>query len=158
MTDCTTNFLSPTGFRVSVNRKYTPKLEMLAQTVQHPATNIDFVEIPYRRAGISTAGAKMSFGEVTFDVIMDEKMLAYQEMFDWMKFLVENESKLSQDRASYSEIQLFILNSSNNSNRSIIYHNAHPSLLGDIQFASTSGEVQYLTFPVSFQFDYWELK
>ena len=46
----------------------------------------------------------MSFGEVTFDVIMDEKMLAYQEMFDWMKLLVENESKLSQDRASYSEI------------------------------------------------------
>jgi hypothetical protein len=96
---------------------------------------------------------------------MDENMNVYQEIYDWMRRLVEEEYKSNTGRmyannaesiGSFCDINVSVLTSHNNVSRTIKYVNALPTTLGDVQFAATN-QGDYITFPVSFRFDYFEL-
>ena len=95
---------------------------------------------------------------------MDEKMNVYQEIYEWMERLVETKHRANTGRlyreadtlSTYCDIRVSVLSSHNNVSRVLKYVNAMPSSLGNITFASTQ-EGQYITFPVSFKFDYFEL-
>lgn len=159
--ECGTNFLQPNGFRVVINRENYANLEFFAQGVQHPDLNIDTSEVNFRKATpIPFAGESLQFGQLTFDVLMDEDMNVYQELYLWFEGMVEFNHRLNitQDPTppSYQDITLFVLTSSNNPNRAFKYVNATPINLGNINFSATStGE--YITFPVTFRFDYFTL-
>ena len=161
---CDPTYLAPTGFKISVDRKNYPNIQFFAQQVQHPSMDMTTTEIPYRRVGtIVTPGDTLSFGTLTMDVLMDENMNVYQEMYDWMRRLVQEKHKANtgrmfsgeDDLASYCDITVSVLTSSNNISRSFKYINGLPISLGDITFASTQ-EGQYITFPMSFRFYYFE--
>lgn len=155
--DCTNNFLAPSGFRVVINRKSYGTLTMMAQQVVHPQLTMQSVDMPYRRSNIVLAGDTLQFSEVSFDFLMDEGMVGYTEVYDWMERSVETPHKLSDDRTEpsfYADIEVFVLTSSNNVNKSIKYLNCTPSTLGTVSFSST-GDTQYITFPVTFAFDYF---
>jgi len=158
------NFLAPTGFRVIISREYYPHLQYFAQSISHPAMEVPATEVPYKRMGsIPFLGDKLEFGTVTFDLVMDEDMKAYEEVYDWMKRMVEDEHQTSGRMVSpsgpapsYCDIRAIILSSQNNKNRELHYKNALPISLGNIEFASTN-DGQYITFPITFRFDYFEI-
>lgn len=155
--DCTTNFLVPSGFRVVINRKNYGTLTMMAQQVTHPSITMTGVELPYRRTPITLAGDTLQFSEVNFDFLMDENMLGYTEVYDWMKRSVEEEHQLREkatEVSTYADIEMFVLTSSLNVNKSLRYINCTPTSLGNVSF-TTTGDTNYLTFPVTFQFDYF---
>jgi len=91
-------------------------------------------------------------------------MNVYQEIYDWMRRLVEQQHKANtgrmfsgeDDLSSYCDITVSVLTSHNNISRTIKYTNALPTSLGDITFAATQ-DGQYITFPATFRFDYFEL-
>jgi len=163
---CDPTYLAPTGFKVALDRKNYPNIQFFAQQVQHPSMDMNATEVPYRRVGnIVTPGDTLSFGTVSMDILMDENMNVYQEIYDWMKRLVEEEHKANTGRmrttdadaqASYCDIRISVLTSHNNISRTIRYTNALPTSLGDVTFAATQ-DGQYITFPASFRFDYFEL-
>ena len=160
-----TNYLQPTGFKLSINRKYFPNLEYFAQSVMHPDTQISALEIPYKRIGsIPFTGDKLVYGELTAMIIMDEDLSAYSEMYNWIKSFVEapdikpSEAKDGDKGPSEADITLSILTSHNNVAKKIIYRNAFPTLLGDVNFEASTGDVQYITFPISFRFTYFEIE
>ena len=162
MTDNITNFnyLSPTGFKVVVGRENYKHLQYFAQSVQHPGLEVQGIEVPYKRTNVSFTGNFIQNSTLTMDILIDENMESYKEMYDWMLRMVNEEHELVSPRgaivpSSYADITVSILTSANNPNRFIKYRNAFPTSLGDIQFAATStGE--YIVFPVSFKFDYFE--
>lgn len=157
MTDCTNNFLAPSGFRVVIDRKNYGSLTMMAQQVVHPQITMQAVELPYRRTAIALAGDNLQFSEVSFDFLMDENMVGYSEVYDWMERSVEQKHKLKSDRdevSFYADVEVFVLTSSLNVNKSIKYINCTPTTLGTVTFAST-GDTTYITFPVTFAFDYF---
>jgi len=162
---CDPTYLAPTGFKIALDRKNYPNVQFFAQQVLHPAMDMTTTEIPYRRVGsIVTPGDTLSFGSVTMDVLMDENMNVYQEIYDWMRRLVEQQHKANtgrmfsgeDDLSSYCDITVSVLTSHNNISRTIKYTNALPTSLGDITFAATQ-DGQYITFPATFRFDYFEL-
>ena len=102
MTDCTNNFLAPSGFRVVIDRKNYGSLTMMAQQVTHPQITMQAVELPYRRSAIALAGDNLQFSEVSFDFLMDENMVGYSEVYDWMERSVEQKHKLKSDRDEVS--------------------------------------------------------
>ena len=53
---------------------------------------------------------------------------------------------------------LSILSSHNNKIRQIKYNDSLPVSLGDMTLESTSGDVQFITFPATFRFSTFELK
>jgi hypothetical protein len=81
----TTNFLQPNAFKLTINRKNFPNLEFFCQSFLHPDTTTAAVEVPYQRiSNIPMPPDKISFGELTCMVILDEEMNSYTEMHNWM--------------------------------------------------------------------------
>lgn len=165
MSELTTNinYLQPTGFKVVIDRKKFGNLEFFAQSIDHPNVSIPAAEIPFRRANIHMAGDKLTFGQLSANIILDENMSAYTEMYDWVKRLVEEENvtkydtRYSNDPTTAIDISVIVLSSSNNQVKKIKYIDCVPTDIGNIGFQATTSDVQYLTFPVTFAFSYFEI-
>lgn len=156
------NYLQPTSFKLLIDRKHYPNLEFFAQSVSHPSMQMTGVESRYQKIAVPLPGDNLQFSELTADIILDEDMNSYTEMFNWMRRNLDNItfnplSRTSRDGASYADITLSILSSHNNQTRQVKYLDAIPTELGAIQFQSTSGGTEYLTFQASFRFTYFEL-
>ena len=165
------NYLQPSAFRLSIDRKHYANLEFFAQTVLHPALSMNPVEVPYKRiSSVPFAGDKLTFTELTCMIIVDENLNSYTEMYNWMTRLVETNEISPTERMSRitssnymsqgttADITLSILSSHNNTLRTIKYLDCLPVSLGDMTLESTSGDVQYITFPATFRFSTFELK
>jgi len=58
------NFLQPTSFKLTVDRKHFANLEFFCQTVLHPNLGLNPVEVPFKRiSSIPLAGDKLTFSE-----------------------------------------------------------------------------------------------
>lgn len=157
------NFLQPTSFRLTIDRKNFPNLEFFAQTVLHPNLTLNAVEVPYRRiSSIPFTGDKLTYAELTAMIIVDENLNSYTEMYNWMNRLVETNEKPATERSanlppSYSDITLSILSSHNNTVRKIRYKDCLPTNLGDMTLESTLSDNTFITFPATFRFSTFEL-
>ena len=90
-------------------------------------------------------------------------MTAYIEMYRWMERLVATPQSSASSRFSNSgviptssNITVSVLSSHNNNNKTITYKNCIPISLGDIELTAVS-DGQYITFPGTFRFDYFEV-
>lgn len=159
--NCGTNYLAPNGFKVSINKENFANLEFFAQSIQHPDISLDPAEIGFPRLStLPMLGESITNGVLTIEVIMDEDMNVYQEIYDWMNRATREKHTLAPQisgaqLSSYQDVTVSILTSSNNPNRSFRYVNSHPINIGGINFASTL-DGTYITFPISFRFDYFE--
>lgn len=158
------NYLQPSAFKVSIDRKHYANLEFFCQTVLHPALSLNAIEVPYKRiSSVPFAGDKLTYTELTLIIIVDENLNSYTEMYNWMNRIVQSDEKPPSDRETakpptYSDITVSILSSHNNKTRTIRYLDCIPVSLGDMPLESTSGDVQYITFPATFRFSTFELK
>lgn len=162
---CTTNFLQPSGFKIVISKDNYPYLSFLAQSIQHPSMEINATDLGYKRiASVPFVGDAVEFGAVTMDVILDENMNVYGEVYNWMENMLETKHQLNRgilyrsndtSLGDYNDIRVQILTSSNNPNREFVYRNAFPISLGDIQFNSSTDET-FVTCPMTFRFDIFE--
>lgn len=154
------NYLQPTGFRLTIDRENYPNLQFFCQSVDHPNMEVSFTNVSFRRADIPMPGDKLTYGELTANIIVDEEMHSYKEMHSWLRRLVEEEvttTKTQSPTPSIGDITLHIMSSHNNEIAKIRYINCVPTSIGNISFQSTTSGVEYLVFPVSFKFGYFEV-
>lgn len=156
------NFFQQAGFKVTIDRKNYPNFEFFAQSVVHPSVNLNPAEPPTSRIqAVPQPGDALTFGEVSFTIILDEDFNAYEEIFNWMVRLVnQNQTNAYDARTqgtvpSVSDIKVTALTSHNNGNKTFKYIDAFPVFLGDINFEAQSTE--YLTLPAQFRFSYFEI-
>ena len=156
------NFLQPSGFKLTIDRQTFPNLEWFVQSVDHPSVGVPVASESFRHlTEVALPGDKLEFPEVSFNVILDENMQAYTEVYNWMKRLVETnftpKTEATEDRpASEYDITLSLLNSNNRPIKRIIYRNAFPTNLGNIPMAAESEPVP-MSVPVSFKYTYFDL-
>ena len=158
------NFLQPSQFRVIVNRKRFGNFEFFAQTFNHPSVSVNPTPVPYSRiSNLALPGDTISFEELSFDVIVDEDISAYIEMFQWMKQGVERNiqrnttTDLGSEYTHEADITVNILSSHNNTTKTFKYANCIPTSLGVLSMASTTSDTQVITFPVTFRTSYFEI-
>ena len=158
------NFLQPTSFQLSIDRKHFSNLQFFCQTVLHPALTTNPIEVPYKRIGtVPFAADKLTFTELTVIIIVDENLNSYTEMYNWMQRIIQTPDRPATKRdvtqpPTYCDMTVSILSSHNNQIRTIKYNDAIPVSLGDMTLESTSGDVQFITFPATFRFSTFELK
>jgi hypothetical protein len=158
------NYLQPNAFKLTIDHTHFQNLEFFCQTVMHPALSSNPIEVPYKRiSSIPFAGDKLTFGELTAMIIVDENLNAYTEMYKWLERTRELQDttplyRTASKPPTYADITLSILSSNNNKVRQIRYIDCIPTSLGDMTLESTSGDVSFITFPASFRFSYFELK
>ena len=160
------NYLQPTSFKLVIDRKNFPNLEFFCQNVTHPGLLMPAAEMPIRRMqSIPYPGESITINEFSCNILLDENMLAYEEMYKW---LLRNQvtnmgtATRSAQRSSLpptnADITLSILSSHNNLTNQFRYVDAIPTSLGDIVFESTATGSEYISFNATFSFSYFELK
>lgn len=156
------NILQPNAFRLLIDRKYFPNLEFFAQSVVHPDVAATAAETAFRRTRVPFAADKLEFGEFVANIILDENLNSYTEMFNWVNRLVDQKEIAALDASkaippTECDITVSILSSHNNTVRTIKYIDCVPTGLGSIQLESVSGPDQYITYAASFRYSYFEL-
>ena len=158
------NFFQPTGFRVVINSKYYRNLQFFTTKINHPGAQNSADETPFRRIGsVPFPGNTMTYGELSMDVLLDADFVAYQEMYDWMLRLVNEEQIAEQSDEpnripTYADIHVHALTPHNNPNVMMKYVDCLPVSVGDIQFDAQNQSVEYVVFPVSFRFSYFTVE
>lgn len=154
------NYLQPTSFKLVIDRKNYPNLEFFCQTVTHPGMIMNPVELGIPRlAGLPFPGESLTFNELSTNILLDEDMKSYDEMYKWMLRLLENNmgGNKTTEIPTYADITLSILSSHNNQTKQVRYIDCIPTSLGDIVFESTADGQTFITFAASFRFNYFEL-
>tara|TARA_R110002153_G_scaffold47751_4_gene134795 strand:+ start:1050 stop:1598 length:549 start_codon:yes stop_codon:yes gene_type:complete len=157
-----TNFLQPNSFKIIIDRKNYPNLEFFCQSVQHPEMSSSPVEVPYQRiSNIPMPGDKLTFSELTCMIILDENMNSYTEMYNWMQRMIQTPQKSAVNRSdelppTHADITLSILSSANNQVRQVRYIDCIPVSLGTVSFESMASGDQFISYPASFRFSYFE--
>ena len=156
------NYLQPTGFKILIDRAKYPNLEYFCQSVDHPSVSANPVEFPIKRiTGVPLPGDKITHSEIGFNIILDEEMTGYNEMYNWLQRIVNDAqvNPIQRDTKfpTFADITLMILSSHNNTTQKIRYRDCLPVSLGGIQFSTTTGNVTYLTFTASFRFSTFEV-
>jgi hypothetical protein len=157
------NYMQPTSFKLVIDRRNYPNLEFFCQNVTHPGMIMNPVELPVRKlAGLPFPGETLTFNELSTNILLDENLESYTEMFNWIRRLLENNmfdrnASGKSSQPNYADITLSILSSHNNQTKQVRYIDCVPTSLGDINFESTSSGQEFITFAASFRFNYFEL-
>ena len=160
------NYLQPTSFKLVIDRKNYPNLEFFCQSITHPGMILNPVELGIPRlAGLPIAGESLTFNELSTNILVDENMNGYEEMYNWILRLVN--TNMGDNRypgvstggsiPSYADITLSILSSHNNQTKQVRYIDCVPTSLGQMDMSAVAGDTIAITFPVTFRFSYFEL-
>lgn len=159
------NLLQPSQFKVIVNRQRFGNFEFFAQSFNHPGLSVNPPALPTRRlSNVSIPGDTVTFDELSFDVLADEDMNSYIELFNWLKGGVENNYKPPTERGSdaayihEADITVNILSSHNNTTRTIKYTDCVPTSIGTLSMLATSTDTTPITFPITFRTSYFEIR
>lgn len=145
------SFLQATGFRVVINDQYR-NLEFFAQSIQHPGATVNAVDMGIPKlTSMPLLGDKITYSDLTINLIIDEDMQSYKEMQQWLESTIEHNNGIESD------ITLVILSSHNNKNIQIKYNDCIPTNIGAIEFTSTSGDATLLSFDATFRFSTFEI-
>ena len=167
--DCgeNTNLFQPTGFRVIIDRQHYGTFQFFVAKVNHPGAQNPANDTAFRgKTTVPMPGNFMTYGELSMDVLLDEDFVSYTEIYNWMLRHV-NEYK-AQNRGmpltntgdqvpTWADIHITALTSNNVKNVEFRYKDCVPVSLGDIPFDAQNQSVEYVTFPVSFNFSYFEV-
>ena len=117
------NYLQPTSFKLVIDRRNYPNLEFFCQSITHPGMIINPVELGIPRlAGLPIPGESLTFNELSTNILLDENLNSYSEMYNWILRLINNNigsggrGSVATDRnaPTYADITLSILSSHNN--------------------------------------------
>lgn len=149
------NYLAPAGFRLTLDKLKYPNVEYTVQTVILPDLSLPPapVQSPMRRFGLP--GDKIEYGQFELSFLVDEDMLNYREIHDWI--LEEIRVKDSKENKKTRDLTLSILSSHNNVTNQIQFVDAYPTTLSSLPFDITITDIQYLTSVVTFEYSYYKL-
>ncbi|PHS22148.1 MAG: hypothetical protein COA84_13280 [Robiginitomaculum sp.] len=151
-----TNFLSQLEFDFTIKRL--PNVTFLVQAVSLPGMSMGTTEVNTPFKPIMLHGDRLVYDELTVTLKVDEDMLAWTEISDWMKGLTTPESfdqynNLKIGEGLYSDASIMIMSNVKNPNIEFLFEDMFPIALGPIQFDTRSSDLEYVTVDVTFKFD-----
>jgi transcriptional regulator of nitric oxide reductase len=147
------NFLNPSSFVLSLDSQTYSGAEFTIQTMMLPDVTAEGAPLQFKQVNIATVSDKITFGTFEVSYLIDEDLLNYKEIFDWLKSNVEtNHTATNHVR----DLTLTIMNSANNVTKQIKFIDAYPTSLSSLPFDITTTDVEYLTAVVMFQYSYYQ--
>lgn len=165
MTDITNkNFLSPLNFKFMLKRA--PYVNFFIQKINIPGISLPQVETTNPFINIAYAGDHLQYDTLEMTFKVDEDLQNYLEMHGWLR--AQGKQSFSEYKAlsaipSYtgeglkSDIALTVLTSNKRANYEIVFKDAFPLSLSNIDFNTTDEDVQYVLASVSFRYLYYDI-
>ena len=146
------NFLNPSSFVLTLDSQTYSGAEFTIQTMMLPDVTTTGAPLQFRQIDVGRTADKITFGQFEISYLIDEDLLNYKEIFDWLKANVEtNHTATNHVR----DLTLTIMNSANNVTKQIKFVDAYPTTLSALPFDITTTDVEYLTAVVSFSYSYY---
>jgi hypothetical protein len=139
------NMLSPTGFKLTINREKFANTEFFITSFTIPSISSGEVQTNFRNRIGYTPGEAITFDGLALRFAIDEDMTNYTEMFNWMK--------ANTDTTERHDMILSVMSSHNNVNKQFQFKESFPTSLSGVEFNSQSTDVTYLQADVSFRYN-----
>lgn len=147
------NFLNPSSFVMSLDSQTYSGAEFTVQSASIPDVSSEGALLPFKSVNTAMAPDKIVYGPLELSYLIDEDLINYKEIYDWIKTNIEtNRTPTNHTR----DLTLTIMNSSNNVTKQIRFIDAFPTSLSSLPFEITSTDAEYLTAVVSFDYSYYE--
>lgn len=140
------NFLSPTGFKLVINREKFANTEYFCTSASLPSISLGTIETNFRNMKGYVPG-DVTFDEMTVRVAVDEDLVVYREIYDWI-----NRNRDKRDIEVHDAI-LLIMTSHTNVNKQIQLKNIFPTTLTTLEFNAQSTDIEYFSADVTFRYD-----
>jgi hypothetical protein len=147
------NFLNPSSFVLTLDSQTYSGAEFTIQTMILPDVSADGAPLPWKQVDVAMASDKITFGQFEISYLIDEDLLNYKEIFDWLKGNVESVHTATNH---VRDLTLTIMNSANNVTKQIKFIDAYPTMLSSLPFDITTTDVEYLTAVASFRYSYYQ--
>ena len=140
------NFLSPTGFKLIINREELSNLEFFCVAANLPDLTLGEVEGNVKQnKGYFTGD--VTFGGLSLTVAIDEDLMVYQELYSW---IIKNRDSR---KPTVYDATLVILTNHQNINKQIQFKNLFCTSVAALEFSTQSTDVEYLQASVEFRYD-----
>lgn len=146
------SFLSPIGYKLIIPGKDIDHFEYTIQRASIPDISVNNIVQSTRVRDVPLPGSRVDFSSLSLDFLVDENMINYKEIFNWLL------SPVNGIENDLRDIQLHILSSHNNVSNIIQFISAFPTNLSAINFDSTATTVEYVTASVTFEYSYFIFK
>ena len=164
------NFLSPTGFKFGLKRS--PGVAFFCNQANIPSLDLGVAEQPSYLKDIPVPGDKMQFGDLNLRFLVDEDLVNFMEIQNWMRGLGFPESlaefqelreqailgvmgKSTED--IYSDGTLQILSSNLVPKFQVVFNDLFPYSLSTVTFDATDTDIEYFTADVSFKYTLYQI-
>jgi len=147
------NYLNPSSFVLTLDSQTYSGAEFTIQTMMLPDVTGTGAPLNWQQVNVAMVSDKLEFGQFEVSYLIDEDLLNYKEIFDWLKANVETKHTATNH---VRDLTLTIMNSANNVTKQIKFIDAYPTSLASLPFDITITDVEYLTAVVTFQYSYYE--
>ena len=159
--------MSPLGFDFSIARF--PKISFFANTASLPQITLGTAEQSTYLKQIMHPGDRVEYGELPVQFLVDEDMINYTLLHNWITGLGFPESckqfldlTTSEDgdrdlNLQYSDASLRILNSNYNTISQLKFWSIFPTSLSSLDFTTTDTDVNFFTANATFSFTYMQI-
>jgi hypothetical protein len=139
------NMLSPTGFKLTINREKFANVEFFITTFEIPSISSGEVQANFRNNIGYAPGETMTFDSLSLRFVIDEDMYNYTEIFNWIK--------ANSDGIERHDMILSVMSSHNNVNKQFQFKDSFPTSLSGVEFSTQSSDVEYLQADVTFRYN-----
>ena len=164
------NFLSPTGFKFALKRS--PGVAFFCNQANIPSLDLGVAEQPSYLKDIPLPGDKIQFGDLNLRFLVDEDLVNFMEIQNWIRGLgfpeslaefndLKNEAILGPMGKStedvYSDGTLQILSSNLIPKFQVVFNDLFPYSLSTVTFDATDTDIEYFTSDVSFNYTIYKI-
>jgi hypothetical protein len=168
------NFLAPIGFDFALQR--TPNVEYFVQSVNVPSITSGEAIHATQFSDIKFQPDHLFYEQLKLTLILDEDMDSWKEIFNWLTGIsFPQNHKQHRDLVTgvknpfptfrsnppgdiYSNATVLVRTNKSNGNIQFTYHDLYPTSISELNFSSTEGSVDYITFDVTFNYLYYDMK
>lgn len=147
------NFVNPSSFKLLIDNMKFKNVQFFVQQAAIPDISVNAAPFNTPQRNLGMHADKVDYGTFECTFLIDEYLLNYTEIHDWMLAQVTEADTKKKTR----DITLVIYTSHNNVARQIQFVDAYPINLGTVAFDSTATDVEYLTANVSFNYSYYKI-
>tara|TARA_B100001250_G_scaffold285085_1_gene247123 strand:+ start:786 stop:1346 length:561 start_codon:yes stop_codon:yes gene_type:complete len=154
------NFLSPAGFKFTLQRA--PKVDFFSQSVNIPGINLGVAVQPTYLKDIATPGDKLVYNDLEIEFFIDENLVNYLQVHDWMRALGFPEhfgesipldvNDQNPQQSAYSDGSLLVYNSSFVAVAKVDFSDLFPVSLTPISFSANATDINYIMATASFKY------
>ena len=175
------NFLSPIGFKFSVNKLR--GVDFFCQSASIPAMQLASADSYTRFNKIPNPGDEIQYEDLFIKFLIDENMKNWYQVHDWMRELgtpysseeftmsrgtlksVNKEIKPLKGKISHSgqwedqwrsDCSLFVLSSNYQPVAEFVFHDAWPTTLSTVNFDASVPDINYFTAEMSMKYTYYD--